>query len=96
MFEYDPDKSTANKAKHGIDFDEAQALWLDDRRIEIAARLGEGGEARWIVVGRMGGQRRYWTVVITYRGDAIRIISARRSRRDEEQIYDETNDDGRI
>jgi hypothetical protein len=33
-FEYDPDKSLINKAKHGIDFEEARALWLDRRLLE--------------------------------------------------------------
>jgi len=37
-FEYDPDKSRANKAKHGIDFEEAQALWDDPDLLEIPAR----------------------------------------------------------
>nr|WP_210399174.1 BrnT family toxin [Steroidobacter denitrificans] len=34
-FEYDPDKSSANQLKHGIDFTAAQALWNDPTLIEI-------------------------------------------------------------
>ena len=37
-FEYDPDKSSANRQKHGIDFEEAQALWTDPNLLEIPAR----------------------------------------------------------
>ena len=35
MFEYDPDKSAANLAKHGIDFEAVQALWTDDLRLVV-------------------------------------------------------------
>ena len=34
-FEYDLSKSSANKAKHGVDFEEAKALWADDDAIEV-------------------------------------------------------------
>jgi len=37
LFEFDPDKSAANRAKHGIDFEAAQMLWIDDDRIEFDA-----------------------------------------------------------
>ena len=51
-FEFDPNKSAANKDKHGIDFDEAQALWDDDNRIENDT--GFDGEARYMATGRIG------------------------------------------
>lgn len=38
-FEYHPEKSAANKIKHGIGFDEAQTLWLDPFLIEAPARI---------------------------------------------------------
>lgn len=41
LFEFDEQKSQANKAKHGINFVEAQALWLDGNLLRIAARTGE-------------------------------------------------------
>jgi uncharacterized DUF497 family protein len=49
-FEFDPGKSSANKAKHGIDFIEAQALWLDEALIEAPARTED--EPRFLVIGR--------------------------------------------
>jgi uncharacterized protein len=64
-FEFDPAKSSANKAKHGIDFVEAQALWLDEALIEAPARTED--ELRFLVVGRMGG--RHWSAVCVRRGE---------------------------
>jgi len=83
-FEYDEAKSRANKRKHGIDFVEAQLLWLDDMLIEIPARTTD--EPRYLVVGRIAGV--HWSAVITHREDRARIISVRRSRREEVEIYE--------
>ena len=83
-FEFDPEKSEANKAKHGIDFLEAQVLWLDERRVEIPARII--AEPRYLVIGRIAG--RHWSAVFTHRGDRIRLISARRSRTEEVALYE--------
>lgn len=87
QFEYDPNKSESNRNKHGIDFEEAQALWDDDGIIEAPTFAHE--EPRFLVVGRIAGV--FWTAVITYRGENIRIISVRRSRKDEVQRYAEHN-----
>ena len=83
-FEFDDDKSRTNKGKHGIDFVEAQALWLDGRLVEVPARTED--EPRFLVVGKIGEQ--FWSGVITYRGERIRIISVRRSRPKEVAIYE--------
>lgn len=83
-FEFDEEKSRTNKAKHGIDFVEAQALWLDGRLVEVPARTED--EPRFLVVGRIGEQS--WSGVITYRGEKVRIISVRRSRPEEVSIYE--------
>lgn len=83
-FEFDPAKSGANKAKHGIDFVRAQALWDDPDLIEIPARTTD--EPRFVVIGRIG--RQHWSAIITYRNDRIRIISVRRSRQEEVSIYE--------
>jgi uncharacterized protein len=82
-FEFDPAKSQANKAKHGIDFIEAQAIWSDADRLEIPARSLD--EPRHQVIGRIG--ERTWSAFITYRNEKIRIISVRRARSDEEARY---------
>lgn len=82
-FEFDPKKSVANKAKHGIDFIEAQAIWSDPDRLEIPARSLD--EPRLQVIGRIG--RTTWSAFITYRNENIRIISVRRARAEEEARY---------
>jgi uncharacterized protein len=82
--EYDPDKSQSNKDKHGIDFQEAPALWADLDLVEIRARTDD--EPRYMVIGKTSN--RHWSAIITYRGDAIRIISVRRSRREEVTLYE--------
>ena len=88
MFEFDPAKSQANKAKHGIDFVEAQMLWDDPNRLEMAARLA--GEPRFLIVGLITNA--HWSAVITYRGPFIRIISVRRSRKEEVAAYEAAHD----
>jgi hypothetical protein len=82
-FEFDAEKSAANKAKHGIDFTEAQAIWTDPDRLEVPARSLD--EPRYQVIGRIGDKT--WSAFITYRHDTIRIISVRRARADEEARY---------
>lgn len=84
MFEYDLPKSISNKEKHGIDFDEAQVLWKDINRLEIPAKTID--EPRWLVIGKIG--EKFWSAIITYRGDNIRIISARRARNEEIEFYE--------
>ena len=83
-FEFDLDKSAANKVKHGIDFDEVQTLWDDPDLLEIPARTVD--EPRSLVIGKIG--KKFWSGVITWRGDAIRIISVRRSRPEEVALYE--------
>jgi uncharacterized DUF497 family protein len=84
-FEFDPRKSQANLEKHGIDFIAAQALWGDPAVLEIPARPAD--EPRWLVIGRI--QSKHWSAVITRRGQATRLISVRRSRPEEIQLYEQ-------
>lgn len=86
MFEFDQAKSDGNRAKHGIDFDEAQALWLDEQKVMLPTARVRPEEQRWLVVGRIGDP--IWTAVVTGRGEAIRIISVRRARKDEAEAYE--------
>ena len=83
-FEYDANKSNSNREKHGIDFDLAQALWVDEDRIEIPAKTQD--ELRFLVIGKIN--EKHWSAVVTYRGENIRIISVRRSRDEEIEIYE--------
>ena len=83
-FEFDPDKSVANQEKHGIDFLQAQAIWDDADFIEIPLKTAD--ELRFMVIGMIEGK--VWSGIITYRGESIRIISVRRSRKEEIAIYE--------
>jgi uncharacterized DUF497 family protein len=87
-FEFDPEKSAANLAKHGIDFEAAEALWLDERRVVGPTRSSD--EQRWMVVGTIDGK--LWSAVVTYRYDVTRIISVRRSRPKESAAYGRQDD----
>jgi len=84
VFDYDEGKSQNNKLKHGVDFEEIQELWKDERYVQVPARYAE--ESRFLVIGKF--KDKIWSCVITYRDAAVRIISARRSRRDEEELYE--------
>jgi uncharacterized DUF497 family protein len=81
-FEFDPQKSESNKAKHGIDFIEAQALWRS-KHVLLGAKAAF--EKRYMVIGTIG--REYWSAIISYRGARIRIISVRRSTAAEIETY---------
>lgn len=83
-FEFDSRKSRSNKVKHGIDFEDAQALWADPNAIIVPVMTEP--EPRWIVIGLILDT--YWTAVVTYRGSNIRLISCRRSRKKEIEAYE--------
>ena len=83
-FEFDPEKSAGNKVKHGIDFVEAQALWLDEALLEVPARTED--EPRFLAIGRIAG--RCWSAMFVRRGERTRIISVRRSRKEEIRAYE--------
>ena len=82
-FEYDQAKSAANKLKHGLDFEEAQALWNDERLLVFP--LNYGAEPRQACIGMLHGK--HWTAIMTCRGNRVRLISVRRARKDEVEAY---------
>ncbi len=83
-FEFDERKSRSNKAKHRIDFIEAQALWEDPELLEVPLRADD--EPRVLLVGRISGK--HWSAIVTYRQACVRIISVRRSRNEERELYE--------
>lgn len=83
-FEFDSNKSNSNKEKHGIGFEEAQALWDDPDLLEVPARTVD--EPRLLIIGRIKGK--HWSGVVTYRNSVTRIISVRRSRVEEVILYE--------
>lgn len=82
-FEFDPEKSAMNKAKHGIDFVEAQKLWNDVNALEIPARSET--EPREALIAYHSA--RIWATIFTRRKGKIRIISCRRARHGEKEAY---------
>ncbi len=83
-FEFDEQKSISNKIKHGIDFIEAQNLWKDPDRIEIPAKNLD--EPRYMIIGRIG--MNIWSAIYTIREINYRIISVRKARENEKEIYE--------
>jgi len=83
-FEFDLEKSSGNKTKHGIDFVEAQSLWSDLELVVVPVKVSD--EPRFLVIGKI--DEKHWSGVITYRSEKIRIISVRRSRKEEIDIYE--------
>ncbi len=84
-FEWDTAKNELNLDKHGMDFETAKSIWLDENRIEIEAPYPI--ENRWIVIGMVQGK--VWAAVYTMRKDVIRMISVRRARVKEVKLYEE-------
>lgn len=82
-FEFDEAKSIANLEKHGIDFIEAKEIWKDLYIAEF--RFNYDIEPRFGAIAKI--KDKYWTAVYTMRGENIRIISVRRSRDVEKEIY---------
>ena len=83
MFEFDPEKSKSNKTKHGIDFKEATKLWEDPERVLIPAKSID--EIRFLLIARIKSS--YWSAIYTWRKNNIRIISVRKARKNEKEIY---------
>ena len=83
-FEWDEDKNEANIAKHGISFDDPTGIFNGDiLRREDNRR--DYGETRFTAIGVTAGTELF--VVYTMRREVVRIISARRARRDERRTY---------
>lgn len=83
-FEWDPKKSEGNRTKHGIGFERAKDIWMDEDRIEINAP--NPVEGRGIIIGKL--EKKLWSAIYTLRGEKIRIISVRRARKKEEALYE--------
>ena len=83
-YTWDEAKNKANRRKHGIDFEVAQRLWADARLVEIPARTSD--EPRSLLIGKI--DEKHWSAIITRRGENIRLISVRRSRDEEVELYE--------
>jgi uncharacterized DUF497 family protein len=85
-FEYDPQKAQTNWQKHGISFAEAELVFFDPVAIHDIDP-DSIDEERFITVG-MGNSGLLLVIVYTMRGEAVRLISARRATRQEAKAYE--------
>ena len=90
-FEWDENKNKSNQEKHEIDFNDAKDVFEDPKSIETEDTRKEYGEKRFIIIGK--ARNVILTVVYTIRATAIRLISARRSRRNERNNYNSQQKD---
>jgi uncharacterized protein len=88
-FEWDAFKARANASKHGVTFDEAKSVFIDRWAIETYDREHSINEDRLLIIG-LSDHNRLLTVAFTLRDFAtVRIISARRAKRNETHNYEE-------
>jgi uncharacterized DUF497 family protein len=85
-FEWDPKKAAANLRKHGIDFADA-VLALEDELALTVREDRSDSEDRYMTLG-LDDTSRLLVVVFTWRGDRIRLISARRATSKERRQYE--------
>ncbi len=90
LFDWDEDKRSSTLAKHGIDFEDAVRIF--DGRPVVHAPSKYPNEERWIATGKLSGQM--LSVVYTFRDNKIRIITARRARKNEKRKYHESHPGG--
>ncbi len=83
-YEWDPRKAATNLRKYGIDFADAVAIFSDDSALTIED--AGGSERRFVILG-MDAFARILVVVFTWRGERIRLISARRATPSERKQY---------
>ena len=75
-FEWDRKKATSNLRKHGIDFADAALVLFDDLAVTISEH--DEGEERFITIGT-DAMGRILVVIYTWRGERVRLISARKA-----------------
>lgn len=87
LFEWDENKEKINISKHGLDFSTAALVFRDQNRLEWFDELHSDYEDRYITIGEINGIAVVLMVVYTERGDAIRLISARKATKQERRMY---------
>ena len=87
LFEWDDEKEKINIVKHGIDFATAARVFRDENRLEIYDEAHSDNEDRYITIGSIDGVTFIVMVVYTERGEAIRLISARKATKQEGRMY---------
>jgi uncharacterized protein len=88
VFKWDPRKASANLTKHRIDFHEAATVLDDPLSTTFPDLDHSSSEQRFVTVG-MSSRERVLVVVHADEGSTVRIISARRATRHEQEFYEE-------
>ena len=83
--EWDDRKRLSNEAKHDVDFKDCEPVFYDEHAIVTTSQ--DRNEERFLVIG-MDACLRVIVLVYCYRGDAIRIISARKATKRERKTYE--------
>ena len=86
-FEWDDNKNSSNLKKHGVSFETASSVFRDDNRLIIFDNNSSEQEERYITIGRAETDIVVLFVSFTMRNYAIRIISARKANKREEELY---------
>jgi uncharacterized DUF497 family protein len=95
VFEWDPNKASANLRKHGISFEEASTVFADPNTLDGQDLHHSAKELRFLRLGRSALGK---VLMVAYilrsegNGETIRIISARRASRKERAAYASTED----
>jgi uncharacterized DUF497 family protein len=87
VVEWDADKARANVRKHGVSFADAATVMEDDRAL-TQRDVSIEHEERWVTMG-MDGLGRVLVVVYTWRGENVRLVSARSATTRERRMYGE-------
>lgn len=87
-FTWDPKKAAANKAKHGVTFEEAKTVFLDEAARLISDPDHSEDEDRYVLLGLSARLRVLLVCHVYRRGGNIRIISARKANREEQREYE--------
>jgi uncharacterized DUF497 family protein len=87
---WDPEKARLNARKHGVFFADA-VMALEDEEALTERDLSPREEERWVTMG-LDGLGRVLVVVYTWRGENLRIISARKATKRERRLYEEPNE----
>jgi len=90
VVEWDPAKAQQNVRKHGVSFADAVTA-LEDERALTDRDVSSNDEERWVTMG-IDGEGRVLVVVYTWRGENLRLISARNATRGERRVYEESNE----
>ena len=85
MFEWDAKKSKQNKKKHGVSFEDALEIWQANHLTANDIARSKDGESRSATIGFIQGK--IYTAIWAKRGGKIRLISVRRARDAEKEVF---------